>query len=190
MDFEKPAGMRSRIVDSGSRIEVIMPSRRRKFMGIYVLVSLIVMYIIMFSIFHPFGGSKSGSFRGPFVIFVLFLGWATLFWGLSGLWNLIGEEILSIDSSMLRIRRRIGFIALKRKYTRESCSNFRVNPVEHSMFSNKDIYAFFGFGNGALAFDYGNKTVKLAGGLDEAEAGEILRRLESRGFIKLEPDEG
>ena len=188
MNIEKPGEMRSRIIDSGSRIEVIMPSKRRKFMGIYILASLVLMYVVIFSIFHPFGGSDGRSFRGPFIIFALFLGWTTISWGLSGLWNLMGEEILSIDTSSLRIARRIGFLALKRKYSRGSCSNFRTNPIEHSRFSNRDIYAFFGFGGGAMAFDFKGKTVKLASGLDEAEVKEILKRLESRGFIKSKPD--
>jgi hypothetical protein len=38
----------------------------------------------------------------------------------------------------------------------------------------------WGPGGGRFAFDYGAQTVRLAGGIDEAEAREIVGELKSR----------
>jgi hypothetical protein len=83
------------------------------------------------------------------------------------LWSLAGEELLILGTQDLILRRSILSIGLTREYTLSHVKNLR--------------FSTFPGGRGgprqSLAFDYGAKTVRFGGGIDEAEATTVTSQL-------------
>jgi hypothetical protein len=82
-----------------------------------------------------------------------------------------GREIIEVSQQSIVIKRKIiiGNTALpttpSKEYLMKHIKNLRTWP------------ALRWSGGGALAFDYGAKTVRFAAGIDDAEARQILERL-------------
>ncbi|HSZ95668.1 MAG TPA: hypothetical protein VK767_05100 [Bradyrhizobium sp.] len=98
---------------------------------------------------------------------------AIYFW----LWNIAGHEIISLTPSSLTIRRNILGFGRSREYDLPSVKNLRI--IFTLANTNLTIPAQ-SFGGGTIAFDYGAKTFRFGGGLDEAEASHLIELLKSR----------
>jgi len=62
--------------------------------------------------------------------------------------------------------------------------NFRAYSESKPWWASWSFYSmsFWGFGKGTLEFDYGLKTVKFAGDIDELEAKHLVDLFRSRGI--------
>lgn len=82
-----------------------------------------------------------------------------------------GREIIKVSQRSIVIEKRIiiGNMVLptapSNEYLMEHIKNLRTWPALHWS------------GGGALAFDYGGKTIRFAAGIDDAEARQILEKL-------------
>jgi hypothetical protein len=100
-------------------------------------------------------------------------GAAIYFW----LWNLTGHEIVSLTPTSLAIRRDVLGFGRSREYDLPSVKNLRIAPT----FGNTNFtFTTQSFGGGSMAFDYGAKTFRFGGGLDDAEASHLIDVLKSR----------
>ena len=64
-------------------------------------------------------------------------------------------------------------------------SNLRVSPQPFNPFNFSASLQFWGVGGGAIAFDYGARTYRFGGGVDEAEANQIIATIKERYKLSL-----
>lgn len=98
---------------------------------------------------------------------------AIYFW----LWNVAGHEIISLTPTSLTLRRDILGFGRSKEYDLPSIKNLRIVPMLGISNFNFPTQSLTG---GSMAFDYGAKTFRFGGGLDEAEASHLIEVLKSR----------
>lgn len=116
-------------------------------------------------------------------------GWFLVLWVLLtggllalALWGQLNREELALDSSVLTHTRSLGPVKRRRAYVRDRIENLRVSPEGMSMFDPRAGLRIYGVGGGAIAFDYGDRTVRF-GNVEEAEATRAVAALEQEGLL-------
>ncbi|MCC6187101.1 MAG: hypothetical protein IT256_08110 [Chitinophagaceae bacterium] len=167
-------------------IQITIPSNKdwgkSIFLGFWIIVWAL-------GLFFTISILIAGPILLKFIIFV----WL-IFWVIGGLlafkgflWGVFGKEILFVQSGLIEITIDVPFFGNKKTYDLEVSKKFRVK---------EDDYRFYGifanrkndFGKvipeGRIRFDYGMKTIKFAGGIDEAEATFILSFLKEKNYLQ------
>ncbi|HYL57876.1 MAG TPA: hypothetical protein VEU51_03325 [Candidatus Acidoferrales bacterium] len=90
-----------------------------------------------------------------------------------------GKEIVALSADALTIKRDILSFGPVRDFDLSSVRNLRVDPVRGAL-AAKAYSPWPGYMSGVVAFDYGAKTCRFGGGVDEPEARDIVELLESR----------
>jgi hypothetical protein len=166
--------------ESGS-MTMDIPSRKSIFFIIFIGVWLVM---------WGFGAAAAistilqgrGSGPNAFMIFWL-TGWtfggiyALLLW----LWNIFGNEIVTVNSLYLKISTGIGKLRYNRQYDMNQVKKLRVVSMPIRTWNQED---FMPFRSGRISFDYGMRTYRFATGIDEAEAAYIIDLFKSRGLIR------
>lgn len=115
--------------------------------------------------------SPSGKSLGLFDIAQLAV-WAII--GLYALWNVLwelgGKEIITIQATTFERRRAAFGVGLSRRYALSEVKNLRFKEYSFTEWA----------GLGSLAFDYGDKTVRIGQDLPEVEARTLLESLQAR----------
>jgi hypothetical protein len=93
------------------------------------------------------------------------------------LWALLYREQLLVSTGALVHTRGIGPLRVRRAYSRDSITDVRVSPSAASAWRTN--WSSYGLG-GTVAFDYGDRTVRLAD-VDEAEAKCVVAALADAG---------
>jgi hypothetical protein len=158
----------------GLRIEV---GRRRPWWRI--LLPVWVLLIIVFGLVSMLTAEPAQG--GPGVGFVLFwvgIGGASL--ALS-LWGLAQREHVVLDAQVLTHVRRLGPVRWTRRFARERIEDVRVSPETMSPLDPRAGLRVYGFGGGTVAFDYGDRTVRLAD-VHESEAKRVVAALTAEGL--------
>lgn len=103
----------------------------------------------------------------------------SVFW-----WMLQGKEVITLGQGRLTVEKR-GLLFYKPKtYDLNEVKKVRVSPNEFAGWYGLRGAHYLGYFNtGIIRFDYGLKTVNIAGGIDEAEARYILEQLRSRRLL-------
>lgn len=100
--------------------------------------------------------------------------------GFSLVWQLVGvEKIKATKDSLEKMRNLLGWDFWKNEYSAENIKDLRVAPVPHADFFSRN-QTMPGWEPGAIAFDYGVKTIHIARGADEAEGKYILQAIFDR----------
>ena len=131
------------------------------------------------------------SFSNPATLFMIV--WLVA-WSVGGLfairiviWMIMGKEIISFEDGVLKVERKGALFSSPKQFDMREVKNFSVNTVsEVDMFmgfSPKKRFLSIG-DSGALKFDYGLKTIRVASGIDEAEAKYLLNMLISKQIVK------
>src|SRR5256884_8602617 len=107
---------------------------------------------------------------------------------------MFGREILSIGPDGLTLRRQVLGLGITRQYDPQHVRRLRLEPRPTDTFSRRTPGVGWGTGDGAVAFDYGAKTIRCGAPLDQAQApsggGRLLqpeRRLASGGAPPTSP---
>ena len=174
-----PAPRRSTRADRPDGVELVIPAKRNLFVMLFLLAWL--------------GGWAFGEFsalgqlsseRGAPALFILF--WL-LAWTVGGAfavsvfsWMLAGRERITLGPRILGIRREIFGVGLTREYDLAHVRNLRVSAAIHDPFGWTAGARFWGVGGGLVTFDYGAKAVRIAAGIDEPEAAQIVQELRAR----------
>jgi hypothetical protein len=98
--------------------------------------------------------------------------WAVYVW----LACLFGREIVTLTPSILSIQRRVFGFEPASEYDLAAIRDLRFSPVAEI----PQRRAIVIFKRGDIAFDYGAKTVRFGGGIDESEAKSIVADLKNR----------
>ena len=180
----EPSKPRYTITSEAGVVTVACPPRRNWLILLFLMAWLGGWTIGGISAFAAV--TKAGEHQA-FMMFWL-IGWAVgEVWVLAVvLWQLAGLEELSIAQGNLVHRASIAGIGRTREFTGSDVKNLRSSPQLLSAWMDQSSFVppIFGSGHGAIAFDYGAKTYRVGGGLDEAEARQVVIAL-SKQFPRM-----
>ena len=90
--------------------------------------------------------------------------------------NLVGSEVVEVGGGSLMLWKKLGPFSRNREFDLQHLENLRVSPSSATPGAGRarQIYS----PAGALAFDYGSRTFRFGGELDDAEATEVVSALE------------
>jgi hypothetical protein len=118
-----------------------------------------------------------------------FLGIWLLFWSFGGvaafatlLWQFAGREVIALNSMTLIHRIEALGLGRTRSYLASEIRDLRAST---SSFSGYERWSRAGLpfavgGTGSLVFDYGARSIRVAAGLDEAEAKMLVKEFSTR----------
>jgi hypothetical protein len=179
--FVKPAAARHSLTTLADGIVIRIPARRNIALMLFLLVWVAVWSTggsaMMSQTLNGKGSPEGVSFSLVWLVF-----WAAgeSFAILVLLWQLRGREIITLTPRMLEIRRDIFGIGSSRRYDLTQVRFLRVAPQPFNPYDFRGAFTFWGLGGGVLAFDYGFRTYRFGGGIDEAEARMIAQTLMDR----------
>jgi len=186
--MEQPYSGRAIIEDDFSQMRITIPARKHWAIIIFIGAWMGGWAMGMNAVLHGIGSAPSGF--GGLDLFMLFwsIGWTVGgVFALSILfWQLFGKEIITVESGRLTIEKKGALFVRPKTYDLSEVKNVRVQDT------NQYADGFWGtrrrgynafMPDGIIKFDYGFKTVKFAGGIDEAEANYILERLRAKKLL-------
>ena len=122
-----------------------------------------------------------------FLLFFLSM-WLTV--GALGLYRLLfnaaGRELVVIDTARLTFHREMPLLTRVRTYQLPDVRALRatrsVVPLLISRWWGNSRYTIdlFGLTGGVIVFDYGGRTIRIGGGIEEAEAQQLVARIVRR----------
>lgn len=188
MDVEKPASGRAIIREEANSVQIIIPlkwSAAKIFIGLFLLAWLGGWVFGETSATGSLTGHIANSGNESFLFFWL------IAWTIGGIaaisflfWILFRLENISIKSDIVTIDNKVLGIGRTRRYSVSDIKNLRV-VQQGSLGYQYQTYSFGRpqFNQGALAFDYGMRTISFATGIDEAEAAYILEFIKKRSWF-------
>ncbi|MDB5281756.1 MAG: hypothetical protein JWO06_831 [Bacteroidota bacterium] len=185
--MEIPYSGRSIITDNFDRIEISIPVKKNWFiiifLGAWLGGWLMGETVALAAVTGLFGKI------GPPQLFITFwlVGWTAggLFAIRTWIWNLSGKEVINIGQGQLTVTKKGALFIKPKTYDLNEVKNVRAQDDEGST----NIWGvrrndFWNIGSGGtIRFDYGMKTIKFAGGVDEAEAKSILAMLTEKKIL-------
>lgn len=174
------ARFRSEVTPQGYR--VVIPARRNWFVLLFLFAWLGGW---VFGELSASGQLLRGSDKTP----VGFLAFWLIGWTVGGLfatailfWQIAGREIISLGSDILSYRAEALGLGRTRSFCASEIKNLRSTEYAISTFTNQRTWfpPIVGSGFGAVAFDYGARTFRVAPSLDEAEARMLVVELSAR----------
>jgi hypothetical protein len=96
---------------------------------------------------------------------------------ISWLWMAFGREIVALRPGELSIRREVLGLGLRKEFDLTRVRNLRVSESSNEGSAGGRSW---NFGGGLVAFDYGAKTFRFGGAIDEAEASQVVADLRAR----------
>lgn len=165
---------RSRIKELSQGIEIIIPAKKNYFLLLFLAFWLVGWVVGEVSVIRELLHTES---KAPTLFMIAWLGGWTVGGGfamLVWLWNLKGQEVVTIDGRELKHIRDFVLFSRSKEYEVAHIKDLRTNPHLPSMFSFGSGLEFWGIGGGTVAFDYGYSTHKFGSGLDEGEAKHII----------------
>jgi hypothetical protein len=178
----EPSTPRATISEDGGGLRITIPARRHWFLIIFLAAWLC--------------GWLVGEISVPIRLFDPELGWReklftaawTLMWTVGGclfiyvwLWNISGREVVLIDGVSLTIRRHTRVFTRSQSFDLTEVRDLRAAPVATSFgWGLQSAGDFWGLSGGHIVFDYGAKTYRFGGGVDEAEARQLVSVIKDR----------
>jgi hypothetical protein len=129
------------------------------------------------------GAAATSGSAGP----ILFLTVWLLAWTAGGLlvaftflWTAFGRETVELADATLSVRRHVLGLGRTRRYDAARVQGLRVWAGPAPGPRTAPRLRRPGLGGGTIAFDHGGRTVRVLGGLDEAEATALVAQLGAR----------
>lgn len=164
--------------DLGDSLQITIPAVRHPFAILFLPI-----WLTFWTVGGLFAGSALLTKFEPGLLLWL-VGWAVgfVFASATLVWMLVGKEKIEISTYSIISRHQVFGLGRSKEYLAEHIQDLRALPtVGYPGFGwGSQRASFWGFQDGMLAFDYGAKTFRLAGGIDEAEAKQILAAIQQR----------
>jgi hypothetical protein len=178
----KPPGPRHAVTEEADGLAIRIPAKRNLFIIGFLSLWLCVWAVaeVLASIAF-FTAAEMVPGASAFLLFWL-CGWtvggafAIFVW----LWQVKGCEVVTVSPTALSIRREVLGYGVTKNYDVAEVRGLRIAPLTFNPFDFRSGLAFWGIGGGMLAFDYGFKTYRFGGGVDEAEVRIIHQTIISR----------
>ncbi|HLO94823.1 MAG TPA: hypothetical protein VK195_10935 [Burkholderiaceae bacterium] len=175
-----PEAPRFQLSHTPEGLQAVIPARRSVLVQLFLLVWLAgwcfgeiqVVEQLLQQQLHP-------DAKTPTAFLALWLaGWTAGGLGAVGtlVWQFAGRELLTVNAMSLVHRVEMLGLGVTRVYAAASIKALRAAPDGGGSLARQQacMPPFFGPARGALAFDYGSRTIRLAVGLDEAEAKALV----------------
>lgn len=178
----EPTQGRATLYDEGGNIKIIIPAKFNLFIVLFLLIWMGLWTIGETTVIHHAFSGQTPARGQAFMVFWL-CGWTLggAFACLRILWMCFGREIVEADPSLLSLGKTLFSIGFPKQYRMQDIHNLRVT-------STSGYYGYYGYygtySRPSIAFDYGAKTVRLGYGIDEAEAAQIVKKLQDRFRLK------
>lgn len=178
--MEKPYSGRAILRDTFHGMEISIPAKKNWFILIFMgawLGGWFVGEIVAIR------GLLGNSAAGPFLLFWL-IGWTAggLFILQKFLWMLAGKELILFERGQLTIDKKGALLAKSKTFDIGELRNIRVSDNVGGIWGYQQN-SFNLAVNGAIKFDYGLKTIRIADGIDEAEARFIIAKLKEKRIL-------
>ncbi len=184
--IENPVSGRAVIKQEYDSISVEIPAKKNWFLIVFMTFWLGGWAMGEYSAIKAILSMEAPLFANAFLLFWL-MGW-TIGGGFafySVLWQLIGREIIRIESGFLTIGKSAAGIGKKKEYEINLIKNIDIMPGPHVrgvQFKGK----IPGFTGSRIKFDYEKKTIYFARDIDEAEAQMIINRFRQSPYLRSE----
>lgn len=182
MALVEPGKGRVVIEHGGSGLRITIPAAMQTFGVIFMLMWLSFWAVGEIAVLRHFLGGqplKDASGNDSLFLVVWFTGWtlggALMIYSL--LWQLVGKEIIELNSTMLRRRKRIFFFSRSKDFAVAGITNIRLALPQPKYIRGKYVISSPMTRTGAIAFDFGRSTHHLGHGLDETEARYVIAQL-------------
>lgn len=188
--------VRYTITDTDSGLQIVMPPVRRWFLMLYLFP--MSLFLISLGVGFPtiviFASQANGPSNIPIIVicilavpFVFCVGMGSSLFN-QGLNQLFGQEKIKVASDKFLIYRPFfGFWSSIEEYEAQEVRNIRVTPFQLNPFNFSPSQMRYTLQQPTVAFDYGAKTFRFGGGLEEAEAkfivAEIINRFPQYGKL-------
>lgn len=159
---------------------VVIPSHRTFLKTIMSLIAVIT---------WPYGmvlaqGNMTDPVLGgldPFMVMWL-VAWAVMgpLLGLLLLWVLTGKEVINVSSNELQHVRKVPGLRWSREYRLTFVKDVRFVRQYYAHMHPGYTLEWWGLSGGSIAFDYGRSTHRFGAFLEEAEAKEIVDKINDR----------
>ena len=186
--MEKPYAGKAKIKEGINNLIIEIPPKRN-----YFIIAFLSFWLCGWLMGELFAlGALTGLFNemggaGMF-LFVWLAGWTLggLFAIRTWLYMVAGKEVLTFERGILHVTKKMALFHKPKTYSLKDAENFAVNTADsaNDFWSGRQNQLFNLGSFGTLKFDYGLKTIKIAGGIDEAEGRYILKKLIDKGFVK------
>jgi len=180
--FVKPPSARHTQTEQAGGLAIRIPSRRNIFL--FAFLSLWLCGWLAGEIAAPYAFFTAAHKEPGGAAFMLFwfCGWTVggAFALYAWLWQLKGCQIITVSPDALSIRHELFGHGRTKHYDVSQIRHLRIAPLTYDPADYRSATAFWGFGGGAIAFDYGFRTFRFGAGVDEAEARIILETIVQR----------
>ena len=180
----RPGVRRSSVREGTYGPEVVIPVRRNPFVLLFLPVWLTFWGFGWGTAVREIVSTDRGG--GPDAFLVVWL----LFWTVGGvfaaaswLWTAVGREVVGIHGGVLWIRLEMGGLGHTREYDLTQVHNLRATARPPWPFGEGGGLPLGPWRAGGLAFDYGSKTIRFGGGIEEAEAAMVVEDLTKGGSL-------
>jgi len=182
MAIEPVPGMRTKVSDGPEGLSFIVPAPRQIFAMLFLPLWLTGW------VFGEFFALRTlVTEKGPAQAFLVI--WLTG-WTIGGafaiftwFWMLSGRERIVLKPGVLAHRYELFGLSVGREYDLSQARNLRVSPLPAFSGNGRGGLRTWGLGGGVMAFDYGAKTIRMGGSLDEAEGNMIVKKIQERYSI-------
>jgi hypothetical protein len=176
-----PSESRHTIEDNGEMLRITIPALKRRYPILATGLGLVWVIIFLPLASRSFFDS---SYRGeswlPYALLVMFVLVCTSAVVILS-WLLFGVEVIKVDPAGIKMRRQILGLGRTRECDGDHIRRLRAAPIVYATtYRNNFTWEYLGLAGGQIAFDYGAKTVRFGGGIDEAEARMIVDAITQR----------
>jgi hypothetical protein len=168
---------RATIDQRGRELTIRIPAKR-----ILFVVAFLAFWMVAWSVGLA---SAVGSLGGDVGETVFLVGWLGA-WIVAGgavllviAWSLAGREEVGADAGRLVTARVLGPWRRARTFAARDVRDLRVATSGWNPWDFRSVWAFWGLSGGSIAFDYGARTHRFGAALDEAEAKQLIPRIEA-----------
>ncbi len=181
MTLVVPPGPNSTVNETADGLRIVIPSRKAWFQIIFLGAWLVGWaYGEIFALSIVFSGITTGSAD------LFITAWLVL-WTVAGakiigtfFWSLTGREMVVIGGSRLTVRNEIFGLGRSRDYLLSNVRRLRADSQWSGTREQQAALSNWSGSGGMVAFDYGPSTVYFGQGIDEAEAMQLLEKIQSR----------
>ncbi len=175
--IEKPYRGRAEIIESEEGLSIKISVQRkwllivRSFLGVgvWAIFGIVLLFFLLFA-------TNNEARIEMFIVNVIW-GFVGLVSIIGFLWDIKGKQKLAIEDENLLVEKNAILLYRRKRYQLKNIRNFSMNEYK-PMFTIRKRDSFW-LNTGIVKFDYLGKQPKILLDIDEAEAKEIVKRINS-----------
>ncbi len=185
MTVVQPPAMRHQADYFGNYLAVTMPSHRQWYQILFLCLWLCGWAVGELSTISELLLSQNSIQEFDRFMLLWLIGWTLggLFAISTLLWQLAGKEVVEINGLGIKLSRRVWGVGWSQQYAAADIEDLRVSPQPATHYRRSRSLYYWGSNEGVIAFDYGAKTIRFGGGVEEAEAKQIVKTIQQHFSI-------